>query len=336
MGTRHRIHLLVITCCMGLGFIGVKEGLIFLLTAGGHKVEGLTSIGDNNSLATALLMLVPMLYYAARQSAVRYVRLGFFAVLGLCIVTVVATYSRGGFVGLLVLGAFMIKNSRNKATSLLLVGVAALLIYTYAPDSWFQRLNSIDDAGTDGSFLGRVMAWKASWLIAMDHPLLGGGLHAVQRWPVWEMYRPSLRSLEWLGFNGDDSFPRAAHSIYFEVLGDLGFTGLFLFLTILAVALWQCRSTYRRARLHPSLLWAADLARMLQISLVVYMVTAALLSMAYIEFVYIILALISRTRRTVLLTLAAEARGQVPVLPGAAGPARAALPQPAYARHATG
>ena len=330
MSTRHRMHLLVLAVCAGFGMMGTKEGLIFLLTAGGHKVEGLLSVGDNNSLATALLMIAPFLFYLSRYSDLRLVRVGALAIMGLCLVTTVATYSRGGFVGLLVLGAFMVKNSRNRVTSLVLVAVGAILIWNLAPESWFERLNTIKEADADSSFLGRVNAWKISTLIALDHPLLGGGLHAVQRYPVWQMYRPDLPLLDFVPTPAPDDFPRAAHSSYFEALGDLGFTGLILFLSILGMAFWQCRSISRMARNRPSLDWAVDLARMMQISLVVYVVTTTLLSMAYFEFLYVLLAMISRTRRTMHQAIAAEAAG-MPVPPRMPATSR---PAPIYARRA--
>jgi len=337
MATRHRLHLLVLTVCAGFSFIGVKEGLIFLLTAGGHKVEGMLSVGDNNSLATALLMVVPLMFYASRYSAVRLVRIGLLTAMGLCLVTVVATYSRGGFVGLLVLGAFMVKNSRSRFGSLVLVLLGCALIWSLAPDSWFERLNTLKEAGDDNSFLGRVNAWKISVLVALDHPLLGGGLHAIQRYAVWTSYRPGAGLLDFIPTPPVEEGARAAHSSYFEVLGDLGFTGLMLFLTILGVAFWQCRSIHRMARSHPSLAWAADLGRMMQISLVVYIVTTAALSMAYFEFLYVLLALISRTRRTVQQVIAAEL-GQTGTRRAGAPPPRtagaAARPSPAYVRQA--
>ena len=333
MTTRHRLHLLALAACAGFGMIGVKEGLIFLLTAGGHKVEGLQSVGDNNSLATALLMLTPFLYYLSRYSALRLVRIGLLTAMGLCLVTVVATYSRGGFVGLLVLGAFMVKNSRNRVSTLVLVALAGGLIWGLAPESWFTRLNSINEAGTDSSFLGRVNAWKVSTLIALDHPLLGGGPHAVQRFAVWFSYVPRISELDFIPTPPPDDYPRAAHSSYFEVLGDLGFTGLILFVGILGVAFWQCRSISRMTRHHPDLAWAGDLGRMMQISLVVYIVTTAALSMAYFEFFYVLLAMISRTRRTVQQAIAAEAAQKAGLTLRA--PAAALRPRPAYAREAT-
>jgi probable O-glycosylation ligase (exosortase A-associated) len=304
MTTRHRLHLLVLTIVLSLGFLAVKEGLISLLTAGGHKIIGSGSIGDNNSLATALLMIVPLTWYLARYSAVRAVRLGLYAAMGLSVVTVVMTFSRGGFVGLLLLGLVFVAKSGSKLRAMVLVAAAGALIYALAPDAWFERLDTIQTADNDGSFMGRVVAWKISWLLAMEHPLFGGGPHAIQHLAVWSAYRPYLGSLDFIPTPPADVIPHAAHSIYFEILGDLGFVGLSLFLTLVGVALWQCQSVIRQTRDHPALYWARDLASMAQISLVVYLVTGAALSMGYFELLYIMLAMVSRVRRVVRTALA--------------------------------
>ena len=270
-------------------------------------------------------MTIPMMYYLARHSAVRIIRVGLLAALGLAVVTVVATFSRGGFVGLMVVGLFMVKNSRNKFGSVALVAATGVLIYMLAPESWFQRPNTINDATDYGSFMGRVVAWKMSWLIATDHPLFGGGMHAVQRLLVWDTYRPYLYLLDSVIVTPPaDTAPHAAHSTYFEVLGDTGFIGLMLFLGVVGLVFWNCRSLIRMGRRHPSLTWAVDLGRMLQITLVVYCVTTALLSMGYFELLYIVVALLSRCRRTVKQALAAQQAGQL--TPAKPLPAGAALP----------
>ena len=299
MTTRHRIHLVVLTIVLSLGFLAVKEGLISILTAGGHKILGSGSIGDNNSLATALLMIIPLMFYLARYSAVRAVRIGLLGAAGLGVVTVIMTFSRGGFVGLMLLGGFIVKNSRNKLASLAAIAVACVLIYVLAPDAWFERLSTIKDADNDGSFMGRVVAWKMSLLIALDHPLFGGGPHAVQHLSVWNTYKPLLPSVDFVTTPPADVFPHAAHSIYFEILGDLGFVGLFLFLSVIGMSLWNCHWIMRESRDRPELTWARDLARLSQVSLVIYLVTGAALSMGYFELVYVFVAVLSRCRRIV-------------------------------------
>ncbi len=330
MLTRHRIHLVLIVVVLSIGFFSVKEGLIFALTAGGHIILGSGAIGDNNALATAMLMTIPILYYLYRYSELRVVRLCFMAALVLSVIATVGTYSRGGFVGMLVVGLFMVKNSRRKVSTLFFLGLASMLVYALAPASWFDRLHTINSATDDGSFMGRVVAWKMSVLVALDHPLTGGGPHSIHRLLVWETYRPLLYRLDFITTPPADTLPHAAHSIWFEILGDLGFPGLLLFLAILGSAVWQCRSIARMTRGQPSLIWAADLARMLQISLAVYAVTGSALSLGYFEMYYIIVALLSRISRTVQQTLNAQSRLAKTELPNQHLPAR--TPRPAFAR----
>lgn len=307
MSTRYRLHLAVVVTALSYGFLGVKEAAIFLLTAGGHQVAGTGSIGDNNSLATALLMIVPFLYYLSRHTAVPAIRIGMAAALGLCLVATVATFSRGGFIGLIIVAALAVANSERKLVPILAVAVAVPLIYAMAPDAWFERLSTIRTAEADGSFLGRVNAWKVSWLVAMDHPFLGGGMHAIQNQAVWDAYKVAAASVGFVETPPVEDNARAAHSIYFEMLGDVGFVGLGLFLLLIASALWNCHVVRRAAKTRPELRWASDLARMMQISLIVYLVTGAALSLGYAELLYVFLALSSRCRRTVKLAIQAEA-----------------------------
>jgi probable O-glycosylation ligase (exosortase A-associated) len=308
MITRHRIHLVLVIITLSIGFFSVKEGLIFALTAGGHKITGSGAIGDNNALATAMLMTVPILYYLYRYSALKPVRLGFLAALVLSVIATIGTYSRGGSIGMLIVGLFMVKNSRHKISTAAFFILVAAFVYSLAPADWFDRLSTINSATDDGSFMGRVVAWKMSVLVALDNPLTGGGPHSIHRLLVWDTYRPLLPRLDFVTTPPADTLPHAAHSIWFEILGDLGLPGMLLFLGILALAFWECRKIVRMARGQPSLVWAADLARMLQISLVVYVTTGSALSLGYFEMYYIILALLSRISRTVQQTLIEQAR----------------------------
>jgi probable O-glycosylation ligase (exosortase A-associated) len=312
MWNRYRIHMTVMVVCIALGFIGVVEGLEYLLSGGSHIIAGTGAIGDNNSIALALLMIVPMLFYLMRYSAMKSVRVVLGAVMAIC---------------LLILGAFLLFNTKRRGPMLLLIGVAAIGILMFAPPEWFSRIDTIQDAGDSSSFMGRVVAWKVSTLIAMDRPLLGGGFHAVQRFPVWLKYITELPSLDFIPTPDPDPYPHAAHSIYFEILGDFGFVGLATFLFILAATLYNCFWVVRQTRFLPSLYWAGDLARMLQVSLIVFLVSGALLSMAYYEGLWILVAIVSRLRHTVKLALAAEAGAVV-----AAGQASARERVPVAAR----
>jgi probable O-glycosylation ligase (exosortase A-associated) len=83
-----------------------------------------------------------------------------------------------------------------------------------------------------------------------------------------------------------------SHSIYFEVLGEHGFFGLFLFLT-LALMTWRTASwIIKRARGDPENRWAADLAAMVQVSLVGYASGGAFLGLANFDLYYTLIAVV--------------------------------------------
>jgi len=94
-----------------------------------------------------------------------------------------------------------------------------------------------------------------------------------------------------------------------------------VFISILGMSIFNCGRIRRQTRGRPELEWAEDLARMLQISMVVYAVSGAALSFAYSETYWILVAVISRLNRTVQEALR-EAADAIPVQNITTAPAR--------------
>lgn len=324
MFSQHRLHQVALVVSLAFGFVMVKEGIIFLLTAGGHKIEAIGTVGDNNGVAMALLMTIPLLLYCAKYSAERWVRLGMYATATLGTVTVIATYSRGGFIGMLVLCLMLLKGSKYKVRALIAVSVVAMVVFALLPDNYLSRMGTISDATSDDSFSIRLLAWKINYLMALDHPFLGNGLYASLNWQNWSSHLGEATT--WLFPSPLVMKTFVAHSIYFQVLGDTGFVGLFLFVAILLTALVKTIQTQRIVRRDPALEWSGDLARATQMSLAVYCVSGAALSLVYFELLYILLAMISRNHRS-----AAQLATTQTVVRGSLVPS---LRAPAYARTA--
>jgi len=131
--------------------------------------------------------------------------------------------------------------------------------------------------------MGRINAWTMAFNLANDRPLVGGGFDAFTE-SAFGKYAP------------DPSDVHAAHSIYFQVLGDHGYAGFALFL-LLWILVWRDASwiiKYSRSR--GELKWALDLARMTQVSLVGYFVGGAFLSLAYYDVPYNLVVALVLTR----------------------------------------
>ena len=299
--TRLRIYTILFGLCLGMGFHGSIEGLKFIVTGGSHHIFGPGgSIGDNNHFALAMVFLLPFVYYLFSYSANRLVRYALGLAFFLIFVSIIGTFSRGGLIGLAAVGLYALLQTRQKILIFLGLCVGGFAVVFLAPEHWFGRMETIFEADEDSSFMLRVIAWKISILLALDHPLLGGGLYAIQDSPTWFYYSSQFHRLDFIPTPPvDPYFERAAHSIYFQVLGDSGFVGLAIFLAILLRSWLSCGRLIKRTKDIESLEWICNLARCTRLSLFGYAVAGAALNMAYFEMMYVVVVLIAIQERLV-------------------------------------
>lgn len=298
---RERVHMhsLIIVIVLGFGLHGVLSGLKTLASAGAHNVVGPvgTMIADRNHLATSLALALPLLYYLYQQSRRNLIRWGFLGGLVLVALAIAGSGSRGGFIALAVVSGWLVVTSRKRWSALALLAVMAVFFVNLAPEEWFSRLSTIETAGADESFMGRVIAWKISSAIALNNPVFGGGFHAVQVQSIWDQFKGAPSLLGFLNLPSPDFAAKAAHSIYFEVMGDMGFVGLLIFLTILFHGIRSRYVIKRQVRdMGKQWLWARDMADMLMLSIVAYMAGGAAVSLGYFEIIYMIVMLMEMLR----------------------------------------
>ncbi len=95
---RQRLQLMVWVIAVSLGFYGARGGIFTILTGGNYRVWGPpdTFIADNNQLALAMIMTLPLMWYLYLTTVQRWLRLGVLGVAGLTMISVLGTHSRGG------------------------------------------------------------------------------------------------------------------------------------------------------------------------------------------------------------------------------------------------
>lgn len=307
---RYRLHAILVVIAISVSFHGLIEGLKFVSSGGAHHSQGNEKLGDNNHFAMIMVMILPILIYLFQYAKYRLAKVAYGGVFLVTCLSIVSTNSRGGLLTLAAVAVWMILLSRRKVMGMFVVCLVAGLILAVAPDSWTSRMNTIESADQDSSFMGRVIAWKRASAIAVDNPLLGGGFHAGQDPEVFMRYRDAQGLLGFVS-TPEAYYAAATHSIYFEVLGDLGFPGLLLFLIIMFYPFLVRLKINRLAkRIGKEAQWASDCADLLCASMVAYLIGGAALSAAYFELPYIVVMLIQVVSLLLERQLAAQPNGK--------------------------
>ncbi len=299
MTNRVRLHALVWVIVLSVAYFSLKGGIFVLVTGGGSHVQGIegTVTGDNNNLGLIMVMSWPLVNYLRLNSGSKSIRLGLAALMVLTIVAVLGTYSRGAFLALFPMLAYFWWKTKRKVVIGIIGVIAIVPAVAFMPQKWVDRMNTIETYQQDGSAMSRIQQWGFALSLAHDRPLVGGGFNAAQSRLVVRQYYP-------------DEVVRAYHSIWFQSLGDHGVPGLLLFISI-GLFGWRNASVVRRAtRSRPELAWANDLATMSQVSLAGYFLAGSLLSMAYYDCYYAIIAMLAVLRDVVSKPVAAVARSE--------------------------
>ncbi|HEY1299981.1 MAG TPA: putative O-glycosylation ligase, exosortase A system-associated [Stellaceae bacterium] len=300
--TRARLDQLIVVCVFSIAFFGVKGGLFSLMTGGQYRVRGpdQTMIGDNNDLGVALTMILPLLFYLRERYGRTWYKWPLLAIIGLTIVGDVFTYSRGGLLAVIAMTGVLWLRARKKIATLVLIVLAAVGIWNFAPQEWVDRMVTIESYQKDESAESRIYIWKLAFAMAQKSPILGGGFH-------WS-YDPAAvnRTLTNTGMPSLTR-PRAPHSIWFEMLGEQGFVGLAIFVAILASLALDAQWLIRKTRRRPELLWANNLGRMLQVALVGYCAGGSFVSLATYDGFYVLVIIGAAAHRIVAAELASVA-----------------------------
>jgi putative inorganic carbon (hco3(-)) transporter len=270
-----KLRYLFLIIALSLGLIGIKGGIWAILSGGSQRVYGPagTFIGDNNDLALALNMGLPMLFYLSKDESRRWLKLLLKFAFALNIVAIVFTYSRGGFLALaLVLFLLMIK-AKYKSMAVITLSMGCVLGLWLIPAKWTDRMNTIQTYEEDRSAMGRINAWHMAWNLALDRPFTGGGFEAFTP-TTFRMYAPNPKDYH------------DAHSNYFEMLAEQGFIGLGLYLLLIASCIIKLRIFKSRVLHDADLRWARHYPDMLQVSMMAYILGGAFLGRAYFDLFY--------------------------------------------------
>ncbi|WP_018873494.1 putative O-glycosylation ligase, exosortase A system-associated [Thioalkalivibrio sp. ALJ16] len=332
-----RIVWLLLVITASLAFYGFKGGLFAIQTGGAHHVLGPTGsyLSGNTYIGLAMLMVLPLILATARMFDRRWAAdlgiellnrfsrpIGWFsyAVFWLTTIAILATYSRGAFVGLLAIAPFLFWHMQKKWLMVLAGFVLVAVVGVTAPDRLVERWQTIETYEEDTSAMQRIQSWGVAWNMAMERPLTGMGFRNTALGYDWW--------ISYANFEGTWRHVLSPHSVYFGILGQHGFGGLAVFLLLVGFTFFTLNRVRKTARGRTGQIWLSEYAWALQIGLVGYLVAGAFLDVAYFNLLYAFIALAVIMRRELESVPLPEARPSI--APAALGPAQPRTgPEPA-------
>ena len=246
---------------------------------------------DANDFATLIATAMPLgLYFVlgVRRPLLRVV-----AALGLAILAVceIRSGSRGGFLALLAVVAFVLLRFTTIPARSRVVGLAVVLaiVFGTASDRYWEQMQTVLNPHEDynvTSETGRVQIWKRGLGYMADHPALGVGAGNFQ---VAEgTLSPMARRADY----GHGVRWGAAHNTFVQVGAELGVPGLLFFVGVIVSARVALRRTARAAlRAGAPDIAVSGLAQSLMAALVGFMVGGFFLSLGYSDMLYTLVAL---------------------------------------------
>jgi len=302
--TRLRIEALALMLVLTASTLIVTGGLKTIVGGGGYGqlvllIDDNSGLYESSIISCVAIMIIPLILWLRKHGTIFKpdwrVRLYSVALIFACLLIPVGTQARTGLVCIAVLAILQLRFVKYR---LLYLGGAAtlgLISIPFLPQSFIERMETIQNYEADESASTRIAVWK--WTLDyVDKNPLGGGFDAYRQNKV----EYDIPIIDDNGFDTGDidkrevvDEGRAYHSSFFEMLGEQGYPGLFIWLIIHVGGVWRMevirRMYIKRAREDEE--WVAPLAVALQNGQIIYLVGSLFVGIAFQPFVYMSIAM---------------------------------------------
>ncbi len=301
--TRLRIEAVTLVMVLSAASIIITGGIKTALGGGGYGslaffVDDNTGLYEGSIISCVAIAIIPLILWLARHGTTYpldwRVKLFAAALIFACLLIPVGTQARTGLICIGVLCIIALRTAKRRFLYMTLMGAAGLLAVPFLPQSFTERMSTIENHQADESASTRIAVWKWTWDYVQDHPF-GGGFDAYRGNKI----RYQTKSADAAGSSVEietkyvEDESRAYHSSYFEMLGEQGFVGLFVWLWLQLSGLWQMERVRRRwkNREGDGEQWQAPLATALQQAQVIYLVGSLFVGIAFQPFVFMLIGL---------------------------------------------
>lgn len=246
----------------------------------GDRVAGYAAglTANPNDMALMLNLILPLCIALLLASGRTGTRLLLASIACLLTVAIVATFSRAGFLTLMVTGLTYFWLYRNRAGRIWIpvIVVLGLMALPIMPSGYVERLSTIVNVEEDSTHSAeiRLNDMKAAARLTVANPLVGAGVG------MNVLALNEVRGETWT----------AVHNVYLQYLVELGLPGLGLFLALYVSCLRATRTALRALKANRSD-GLFHIAEGLRVSLIAFAVAALFHPVAYHFYFYTIAGL---------------------------------------------
>src|SRR5215469_9866995 len=151
MQSEQRVRALVLVATLSIAYFGVKGGVYTIAHGGGGKVLGPDGgfISGNTEIALALTVTLPLMRWLQLQTTNRWLRHAATVAMVLVCISILGSYSRGGFLALTAMLAFLWIKSRKKIILGVVLAALAFGLLSFMPETWHERIDTIQSYEKD-------------------------------------------------------------------------------------------------------------------------------------------------------------------------------------------
>ena len=185
----------------------------------GYRIMG--TFRDPNFFAQVMVVIIPIALNRVIFEKKLILKLFALWSLAASFLTVIYTFSRGGFLALCVVLGLLVLWKKPPLIAILSGILILTMLIPLLPATYFERIQTIldylpfrgADVRSEVSFRGRMSEYEVSWQMFMDNPILGIGY---ENYPA-NYLDYSIK----LGLDPRRT-ERSAHSLYLEILAEQG------------------------------------------------------------------------------------------------------------------
>ncbi|GGE91691.1 putative O-glycosylation ligase, exosortase A system-associated [Sphingomonas prati] len=300
--TRLRIESMALFLVLSASSIIVVGGIKTVVSGGGYGVLNLmidnnSGLYESSTISAVAVAIIPLILWLARYGTIyprgKLVTAYAAALIFACLLIPVGTQARTGIICIAALAVLMLRSVQRRVLYVAGIAVALSIAVPFLPESYTQRMDTIQGYKADNSASTRIAVWKWTLGYVGQHPF-GGGFEAYRQNRLVIDEVKTTATADGTSTSTTQAFDagRAYHSSYFEMLGEQGYPGLILWLTLHALGLIRMEVLRRKyARAPDEDGWIAPLATALQHAHLIYLIGALFVGIAFQPFIYMLVGL---------------------------------------------